>query len=206
MNYFDHAASTPLFTEVLDTLITSMKTDFANPNAIHILGHDLFEKMTIYRENFLKILGGAKNDSFIFTSSATESNNTIIRGLDFDEGDVIVYCRADHPSLTAPIESIKGVTLREIILSKDGSVDLEIFKKLIDEKVKLVVMTSVNNQSGVVSDIVFMSSITKLYSNAHVHIDAVQSFGKIHFSLTPNIDSVSFTSHKIGGPKGVAGL
>lgn len=206
MNYFDHAASTPLFPEVLDTLFTSMRTDFANPAALHVLGHDLTEKISIYRESFLRVLGGAKNDLFIFTSSATESNNTIIKGLSFKEDDVIVYCRADHPSLTAPIESIRGVTLREIVLNTDGSVDFELFQKSIDEKVKLVVMSSVNNQSGVTLDIISMSAIIKSQSSAHVHVDAVQSFGKSNFKLSPNIDSVGLTSHKIGGPKGIAGL
>ena len=206
MNYFDHAASTPVYPEVMDKMFASMRTDFANPSALHVLGHDLAEKISFYRENFLKVLGGHKNDSFIFTSSATESNNTVIRGLSFSEGDAIVYCRADHPSVTAPVESLKGVSLREIVLNADGTVDLDLFKSLIDEKVKLVVLTHVNNQSGVVCDIAALSAITKKQSNAHVHIDAVQSFGKILFKLTPHIDSVSLTSHKIGGPKGVAGL
>lgn len=206
MNYFDHAASTSLYPEVLDTLLTSMRTDFANPSALHLLGHDLAEKISLYKENFLRVLGGHKNDSFIFTSSATESNNTVIKGLSFEEGDVVVYCRADHPSVTAPVENLKGILLREIVLNENGTVDLELFKTLIDEKVKLVVITSVNNQSGVFLDTAAMSSIAKSQSKAHVHIDAVQSFGKIHFKVTPDIDSVSFTSHKIGGPKGIAGL
>lgn len=206
MNYFDHAASTPVYPEVVDKMFASMRTDFANPSALHVLGHDLAEKISFYREDFLKVLGGHKNDSFIFTSSATESNNTVIRGLSFSEEDVIVYCRADHPSVTAPVESLKGVSLREIVLNADGSVNLDLFKSLIDEKVKLVIVTHVNNQSGVICDIAALSAISKKQSNAHVHVDAVQSFGKIPFKLTPHIDSVSFTSHKIGGPKGVAGL
>lgn len=206
MNYFDHAASTPIYPEVLSTLLTSMQTDFANPSALHILGHELAEKMSSYKEDFLKSLGGSRNDSFIFTSSATESNNTIIRGMDLEEGDVVVYCRADHPSVTAPVENLKGVSLREIVLNTDGTINLELFKTLIDEKVKLVIITSVNNQSGVISDIGLIATIVKSQSNAHVHIDAVQSFGKIHFKVNPDIDSVSLTSHKLGGPKGVAGL
>lgn len=206
MNYFDHAASTSLYPEVLDTLLASMRADFANPSALHILGHDLAEKISSYKENFLKVLGGHKNDLFIFTSSATESNNTVIRGLNFNEGDVIVYCRADHPSVTAPIENLKGVTLKEILLGADGTIDLEHFKTLIDEKVKLVVLSSVNNQNGVIVDTTLISALIKSQSKAHVHIDAVQSFGKIHFKVTPDIDSVSLTSHKIGGPKGIAGL
>lgn len=206
MNYFDHAASTSIYPEVLDTLLASMRADFANPSALHILGHDLAEKISTYKESFLKVLGGHKNDLFIFTSSATESNNTVIRGLNFNEGDAVVYCRADHPSVTAPIENLKGVTLREILLNPDGTIDLEHFKTLIDEKVKLVVLSSVNNQNGVIVDTASVSSMIKSKSKAHVHIDAVQSFGKIPFKVTPDIDSVSLTSHKIGGPKGIAGL
>lgn len=206
MNYFDHAASTPLYPEVLDTLFASMQSDFANPSALHILGRGLAEKISFYKEDFLKVLGGHKDDLFIFTSSATESNNTVIRGLSFQEGDVIVYCRADHPSVTAVVENLKGVQLREIVLHQDGSVDLDIFRSLIDEKVKLVIITTVNNQSGVMYDVALMSEIIKSQSCAHIHIDAVQSFGKTIFRLTPHIDSVSVTSHKIGGPKGVAGL
>lgn len=206
MNYFDHAASTPIYPKVLEVLCTTMKNDFANPSALHLLGYNLAEKIAAYREDFLKILGGNKNDLFVFTSSATESNNTVIRGLSFEEGDAIVYSRADHPSVTAPIENLKNVSLREIILNKDGSIDIDFFKTLIDQRVKLVVLTSVNNQNGVLVDIQLISNIIKSQSNAHVHIDAVQSFGKIHFKMTPQIDSVSITSHKIGGPKGIAGL
>lgn len=206
MNYFDHAASAPLYPEVVETLFTSMKTDFANPGAMHILGHELAENVTVYRDQFLKNIGGSKNDFFVFTSSATESNNTVIKGLDFEEGDVIVYCLADHPSVTAPIENLRGVHLKHIALNIDGSVDVEAFKKLLNEKVKLVVLTSINNQSGVINDVHALSAITKLQSRAHVHIDAVQSFGKNDFKLSPHMDSVSITSHKIGGPKGVAGL
>ena len=206
MNYFDHAASTPIYPEVLDTLLSSMRSDFANPSAMHFLGHELAEKMSILRQNFLKNLNASKDDSFIFTSSATESNNTVIKGLCLEEGDAIVYCRADHPSVTSPIENLVGVELREIVLNKDGTVDLGLFKKLIDNKVKLVVMTNVNNQSGVILDVILLSTIIKAQSNAHIHIDAVQSFGKINFKLSKDIDSVSLTSHKIGGPKGIAGL
>jgi len=205
MNYFDHAASTFLYPEVLEELQSSLKEDFANPSAQHILGHELSEKISFYRQDFLKILGAGKNDSFIFTSSATESNNTVIRGLTFLEGDTILYCRADHPSVTAPIENT-GVVLKEIILNNDGAINLEKFNEALDTNVKLVVLTHVNNQNGVILDIPLLAKLVKEKTKAHVHIDAVQSFGKIPFKVTSEIDSVSITSHKIGGPKGIAGL
>lgn len=205
MNYFDHAASTPLYPEVLDVLHSSLRSDFANPSAQHILGHDLGESISACREGFLKFLGADKNDSFIFTSSATESNNTVIKGIALTATDSILYCRADHPSLTAPVESI-GAQLKEILLNNDGTINTESFQAALDSSVKLVVLTHVNNQNGVIQDIESLSKLVKEKTTAHVHIDAVQSFGKISFKVTPAMDSMSITSHKIGGPKGVAGL
>lgn len=205
MNYFDHAASTLLYPEVLDALHSSLLADFANPSAQHILGHDLGEKISSYREDFLKSLGGHKNDSFIFTSSATESNNTVIKGITLSADDSILYCRADHPSVTVPVESV-GAKLKEILLNADGTINRESFQDALDSNVKLVVLTHVNNQNGVIQDIESLAKIVKEKTTAHVHIDAVQSFGKILFKINPAIDSMSITSHKIGGPKGVAGL
>lgn len=206
MNYFDHAASTFLYPEVLDSLSLSFKQDFANPSARHILGQELGEKISSYRQDFLIALGASKVDSFIFTSSATESNNTVIKGLNLKEGDGILYCRADHPSVTAPVESISNIFLREIILNNDGTIELEKFKEALDFKIKLVILSHVNNQNGVIHNIGLLAKLVKEKTSAHVHIDAVQSFGKIKIKVTPDIDSVSITSHKIGGPKGVGGL
>lgn len=209
MNYFDHAASSGLYPEVLEILQKSLQEDFANPSSQHILGHTLFEKINQARSEFLKVLGAHKEDSFYFTSSATESNNTVIKGLSFHEGDVILYSKADHPSLTAPIEqlaSILKIELKEIPLNSDGTINIEYFQNALDKNIKLVALTHVNNQSGVIQDIGLLSKLVKEYTNAHVHVDAVQAFGKIKVALNPHIDSLSITSHKIGGPKGVAGL
>ncbi len=209
MNYFDHAASSPIYPEVLEELARALRDDYANPSAQHLLGHNLNEKIEEYRQDFLKSLKASRNDSFIFTSSATESNNTVIQGLDFTQNDIILYCKADHPSVTGPIESLAErfkISIKEIRLTASGEIDHELFLSQINEQVKLVVLTHVNNQNGVINDIEALAKLVKEKSNAHVHVDATQSFGKIDIKLQPSIDSMSFTSHKIGGPKGVAGL
>jgi cysteine desulfurase len=209
MNYFDHAASTFIYPQVLDLLNSSFKEDFANPNSQHRSGANLLKKIEEARIFFLKSLNSSKDDFFIFTSSATESNNTIIKGLNFNEGDVILYSKADHPSMVVPIEHIASqfkLKLRNIELDKNGLIDTEAFKKLIDQNVKLVALTHVNNQSGVINDIDLLSKFVRESSSAHVHIDAAQSYTKINFKVNDAIDSVSITSHKVGGPKGVAGL
>jgi cysteine desulfurase len=161
------------------------------------------------RKDFLKSLGGNASDLIVFTSSATESNNTVIKGIRFNPGDVILYCKADHASITAPtihVSENSHIFLKEILLNKEGEIDLDLFKSQLDEKVKLVLLTHVNNQNGIINPILELAQISKDNSSAHIHVDAVQSFSKIIFSVGVNIDSVSFTSHKIGGPKGIAGL
>jgi cysteine desulfurase len=209
MNYFDYAASSPIYPDVLDLVANAQRIDFANPGALHILGHDIREKINDCRSGFLKVLGASKEDDFIFTSSASESNNTVIKGLTLADGDTVVYCKADHPSVTSPVkylaESFK-ITLKEIRLNSFGLIDQEFFSSLLDKSVKLVVLTHINNQSGVIADIENLSKLIKEKTSAHVHIDAVQSFGKISLKVNSHIDSLSITSHKIGGPKGVAGL
>jgi cysteine desulfurase len=209
MQYFDHAASTILYPEVIDFLSKSFKEDYANPNAKHLFGSNLLKAIEIERAYFLKALNASPNDTFIFTSSATESNNTVIRGFDFNEGDVILYSKADHPSLTEPAENIakeKKLILKNIKLNKTGNIDLEEFERLLDGNVKMVLLSQVNNQSGVVSDINLIAKLIKNKSAAHVHVDAVQAYSKINCDVSVNIDSTSITSHKIGGPRGIAGL
>jgi cysteine desulfurase len=209
MNYFDYAASSPLHPDVLDLIANTQHTDFANPSALHILGYDIREKINDCRSGFLKELGASKEDDFIFTSSASESNNTVIRGLSLAAGDSVVFCKADHPSVTLPLEYLAEsfkIVIKEIRLNPNGSIDQEFFGSLLDKSVKLVVLTHINNQSGVISDIENLSKMIKEKTSAHVHIDAVQSFGKIGLKLNSHIDSLSIASHKIGGPKGVAGL
>lgn len=205
MNYFDYAASAPIYPEVLEVLSKTLQEDFANPSAQHILGNNLYLRMEEYRSSFLKILDAKKNDHFIFTASATESNNTIIKGLKLRQSDVVLFSRADHPSVTASVDSL-SVTAKEIPHNNNGTINLEKFFRLLDSNVKLVVVSHVNNQSGIINDIGKISKMVREKTSAHFHVDAVQSFGKIAFTLTNEIDSMSVTSHKIGGPKGVAGL
>lgn len=209
MNYFDHAASTNIYPEVLDFLTQSFREDFANPNSQHLFGANLLKKIDTARSYFLQVLKANKDDSFFFTSSATESNNTVVKGLDFKESDIIIYSKADHPSLVAPIEQMafeKKLILKNIDLDKTGLINKESFSNMLNEDVKLVALTHVNNQSGVINDIHGLSKLVREKSKAHLHIDAAQSFTKLDFSISLAFDSASITAHKIGGPKGIAGL
>lgn len=98
------------------------------------------------------------------------------------------------------------LVLREIKHHLDGTIDRDHLVTLLTDEVSLIVFTHVNSQSGVIEDVEALASLVKKHSKAHVHVDAVQSFGKIICKVTKDIDSLSIASHKIGGPKGIAGL
>jgi len=208
--YLDYAASTPLRPGALQVLETSMKEDFANPASAHRLGRDLRRRIETCREKFLEFLGGGKGYKLIFTGSATEANNTIIRGLGLRAGDPVIFSFADHPSVTVPMERLekRGIQVKELPLQRDGAPEEPALLKLPDKAVRLVILTHVNNQSGTITDICRLSNEIKAISpNTHIHVDAAQGFGKIPFSLKEgHIDSLCISSHKIGGPKGIAGL
>ena len=212
MLYLDYAASTPVRSGALDVLETSMRDDFANPSSAHKPGKSLHRRIESCRAEFLNFLGAAGDDKLIFTSSATESNNTVIAGIDLNENDSLVISAADHPSVTGPVEHLKkryaGMKVKELPLQTDGCPDEEGLLQLIDKTVKLVILTHVNNQSGIITDVCTVSrKIKAVNPGIHVHVDAAQSFGKIPLSLKEgNIDSLCISSHKTGGPKGIAGL
>lgn len=208
--YLDNAASTPLRPRALQVLETSMEEDFANPASAHQLGRDLQRRIETCREKFLEFLGAGKGDRLIFTGSATEANNTIIRGIGLRTGDPVVFSFADHPSVTTPMEILekRGIQVKELPLQRDGTPDEPALLTLLDKVVRLVILTHVNNQSGTIVDIGRLSNEIKAISPyTHIHVDAAQGFGKIPFSLKEgHIDSLCISSHKIGGPKGIAGL
>ena len=198
MIYLDYAASAPLNEKARVILMKSQDKDFANPSSAHLLGRMARDKIEQSRNFFLNYLN-ADDYYFIFTSSATESNNTILCA---QEGVLLSY--AEHPSMVEVCRKFS----RNIPLLSSGKIDHEALKNLINEKVKVIALSHVNNQSGVINDVDSISGLIKHHFPAiHIHVDAAQSFGKLPLSLQKGtIDSVSVSAHKIGGPKGVGGL
>ena len=211
MNYLDYAATTPLEKEVYELLVTSLKNEFANPNSLHLLGHQLRESIEEIRADFKRLLKLKPLDQLYFTGSATESNNTIIKGLGLKSGDIVCYSKADHSSLTATIEDLKekNIKLLEIPHLEKGLIDLSALEGIFLEhhkNIKAIFLTSVNNQTGVIVNIDLLVTLIKKHTKAHIHVDAVQHFGKIPLFDLTKVDSASFSAHKIYGPKSIAGL
>ncbi len=178
--YLDHAATTPLIPKALEVLRESLEKDYANPSSSHKLGIELSKRIDLVRKNILNLIGASEKDyHLIFTSSATEANNMLIKGI----GKIgkIVYSKADHASVTVPASKLRCYN---------------------DNPKELHILTTVNHQSGTVLKIDKCSR-----ENVITHIDASQSFGKYPLNLNDlNVSSVTISAHKMGGPKGVGAL
>ncbi len=210
MIYLDHAASTSMWEEALDVLIRSSREDYSNPSSSHKLGRGILRKIEDSRKLMLDFLEARQLYDLFFTSSATESNNTVIKGLNLKDNESVFVSEADHPSLLRPAELLKGsgVDLKFIPMREDGGIRHDELLKQIDDKTKLVILSFVNNQSGTINDVTAIANeVKRKISGVHIHVDGVQGFCKIPFSLSGGvIDSFSVSSHKIGGPKGSAAL
>lgn len=210
MIYLDHAASTLILEGVLKTLENSMLNDFANPSSSHKFGRKLSERIDKERKFFLDVAGCGTGYDFVFTSSATESNNTVIKGISVSKGEDIYVSAGDHPSLINPLEywREKGVNIRIIPMKENGRIDENRFLEKLNKNTKLILFSHVNNQSGNIYDVENLAfKFKKNYPDVHIHVDGVQGFGKFPLLLKDGIiDTLTITSHKIGGPKGIAGL
>lgn len=217
--YLDHAASTSLREKALHVLSKAYREDYANPGAVHSLGKNLLERIEQCRSFFLETLQAGNEDQFIFTSSATESNNILLQGLiqNLTPNEKVLISSADHPSLTLPVQRPRGAKVDEaaqnplvleIPLQENGHIHYPQLAASLSQKPHFIALSHVNNHTGTCHPLENLCSFIKeIHPAIHIHVDAVQSFGKLPISVkNRKIDSITFSAHKMGGPKGVAGL
>lgn len=212
MIYLDNCATTKIRPEVLETMITSLKEDFANPSSLHSLGLKIEKKIRKSRNIISRYLSVDEREIY-FTSGGTESNNIAVQSIAKSlekKGKHIITSKIEHSSITNVMKELedRGFRVTYLNVDNDGRIDLEELESSIEDETILISLIHVNNEIGTVQDIKEINRIIKLKnSRALLHLDGVQSFGKIDFSLKEmDIDTFSFSSHKIHGPKGVGGL
>ncbi len=209
MIYLDYAATTPVDDEVLDTFIKVSKNYMANPNSLHKLGVKAKELIDASTAQVAKILH-VKESEIIYTSGASEANNTAIKGICLkyqNRGKHIITTKLEHSSVTGAIAYLQtqGYDVDFVELDSYGRVDLDNLKSLIREDTILVSIASVNSEVGIIQPIEEIANILKEYPKVYFHTDITQSVGKINFDLT-NVDLASFSAQKIYGIKGVGCL
>ncbi|MBP5593186.1 MAG: cysteine desulfurase [Clostridia bacterium] len=205
MIYLDNAATTKTIKSAADKAMRYLTELYFNPAAHYrpaiSVKNDINEAADVIAASL-----GVKRKTLIFTSGASESNNTVFEcGIRNKKGNIVISAM-EHPSVyeCALRLKSKGFDIRIAPLNSQGVVDIDEFSKLIDANTTLVSIIHVSNETGAVNDIKALSKIVKEKSNALFHSDGVQAFGKIKTDLISlGVDLYSASAHKIGGMKGI---
>lgn len=209
MIYLDYSATTPAKKEVLETFLKVENDFFANPNSLHKLGTKANELIEASTKQISEILG-VKKDEVIYTSGATESNNTAIKGVYAkykNRGKHIITTEFEHSSIYSTLNYLQryGLEVDFVKTDSNGRVDIESLKELIRDDTILVTICSVNSEIGICQPIDEIGKVLKNYPKCFFHVDMTQSIGKEKVSID-NIDLASFSAHKFFGIKGIGVL
>ncbi len=198
--YFDNAASTRVDPRVLDAMLPYFCEHYANPSALHTMAQFARSAVERAREQLALLLGVEDPSEIIFTASATEANNTVLRTF---SGRILVSA-IEHSSVLNPALSHSRTEL--IPVDSEGRVDEDAYLKLLSGGAELVSIMAVNNEIGTIQDIHRLGQMAKDWG-AYFHSDITQAVGKIPLRLEDSpLDYASLSAHKIHGPKGVGAL
>jgi cysteine desulfurase len=209
--YLDNNATTPMDPRVLEAMIPYFTEHFGNAaSRNHPFGWSAEEAVDYAREQIAKLIG-ADSREIIFTSGATESNNLAIKGV-FEmyaaKGNHMITVTTEHKAVLDTCKSIEKTGGKVTYLSPDseGMITLAQVKEAITPETILISIMFGNNEIGVLQPIREIAALAKEHGILF-HTDATQAVGKIPVDvIADNIDLMSFTAHKMYGPKGVGAL
>jgi cysteine desulfurase len=206
--YLDHNASTPVHPDVVAEMTPYFSEAFGNPSSVHAFGREARDGVDIARERIATFLG-VPTDHIVFTSGGTESDNFGIKGLALARGrGHIITSRVEHHAVLRTVQSLEthGFAATYLPVDDYGQVDPDDVRRAIRPDTIAISVMHANSEVGTIQPIAAIGRIAREH-DVPFHVDAVQTFGKVPIDVSAmHIDLMSFSAHKIYGPKGVAGL
>lgn len=209
--YLDNHATTPMDPRVLEAMLPYFVENFGNAaSRNHSFGWTAEEAVEKARKQLADLVG-ANSKEIVFTSGATESNNLALKGaaeMYAQKGNHIITAATEHKAVLDTCKRLEkhGVRVTYLPVRPDGLVDLDMLRDAINDKTILVSIMYGNNEIGTIQPIREIGRICR-ERGVLLHTDATQAVGKIPVNVNDdNIDLMSFSGHKIYGPKGVGAL
>jgi len=209
--YFDNSATTKVDPRVVEKMLPFLTEDFGNAaSRSHSFGWHAEHAVEEAREQIARTVG-CDSKEIIWTSGATESNNLAIKGAaQFyqDKGKHLITLKTEHKAVLDTMRELERIGFEVTYLSPlpNGLVDLDQLKQAFRSDTILVSIMSVNNEIGVVQDIKTIGEMCR-ERGIVFHVDAAQAVGKLEVNLAQlEVDLMSFSAHKIYGPKGIGAL
>jgi cysteine desulfurase len=211
--YLDYSATTPVDPRVAQRMCACLTPDgvFGNPaSRSHAYGWEAEKLVDEARANVAALVG-ADPKEIVWTSGATESDNLAIKGAAHfyqKQGKHIVTLKTEHKAVLDSCRQLEreGFEVSYLDVRPDGLLDLEAFEAALRPDTVLASVMHVNNEIGVIQDISAIGAICR-ERKVVFHVDAAQSPGKVPIDLAAlPVDLMSFSAHKIYGPKGIGAL